>query len=132
MRFRIPRLTCLAALGVLSCTSATAPEPEGQWGSTQASLQLQRSGGTITYQCGDGTIDSTWTVDGAGVFRATGQHFPGGGPEPIGGRTPQAATYSGQFRGRILTLRVTIMPGSVQLGPFTLVRGETGVGPVCL
>jgi hypothetical protein len=122
---------CITAVLLAACATPTVPEPEGQWGSASASLALTRAGGTIQYQCGDGTIDSTWTMTVDGRFSGVGKHYSGGGPVAIVGRVAQAASYSGEFRGNVLTLTVEL-PQSVVLGPFRLVRGVTGVGPVCL
>jgi hypothetical protein len=127
------RLAIATSLILVACGSPTAPVADGEWGSEQASLTLTRAGGTLMYQCGEGTIDSTWTLGANGRFTGRGVHFFGGGPAPITGRTPNAAEYSAVVEERVLTLTVTLRATGVTLGPYRLVRGNTGrVGPVCL
>ena len=117
---RVPALFLLA----LGCASPTSPDPTGQWGSNVANLSLSRSGGTIEYGCGLGTIDSSWSVASSGRFTATGLHFPEGGPVPIGGIPPHPARYVGTLRGRWLTLSVTLTDLDQTMGPYTLERGK--------
>ena len=119
------RLSALFFLFALGCASPTSPNPTGQWGSNDANLTLSRSGGTIEYGCGLGTIDSTWSVGSSGRFTATGLHFPEGGPVPIGGIPPHPARYLGTLRGRWLTLSVTLTDLDQTMGPYTLERGKT-------
>jgi len=116
----------------LSCTSPTAPSAVGTWGGREASLILSRSGGQVSYQCGAGTIDSTWTLSAEGKFTATGVHFFGGGPEPIQGRPPHPATYAGQVFGASMVLTVTLTDLSQTLGPFHLARNGPPVSELCL
>lgn len=123
---------CLLLITVLACNAPTAPTMEGAWGGTQASLVLSRSGGTIQYQCGNGTIDGDWTVSADGTFAGTGEHYFGGGPEPVGGRTPHPAQYTGQVNGSEFTLTVVLTDLSDTLGPFELVRDGPIVTELCL
>lgn len=116
----------------VGCYAPTAPEAAGTWGGTEASLVLTSGGGTVSYPCGDGTIDSSWSLSGAGAFVATGQHFFGGGPVPVGGQPPHPARYSGEVQGNDFTLTVTLTDLSETLGPFHLVRGGPAVQERCL
>jgi hypothetical protein len=127
---RVARYVLLAL--VVGCTPSTAPALVGAWGGTQASLTLERSGGALTYPCGTGTIDSTWTLSESGAFAASGQHFFGGGPDPVQGRPPHPARYTGQVSGNLLTLTVTLLDLNETLGPFTLVRGGPPVQEMCV
>lgn len=128
------RCAVLLAVGVLAaCGSPSEPVAEGEWGSELASLTLTRAGGTLGYQCGEGTMDSTWTMSADGRLVGTGVHYFGGGPVPVAGRTANVAQYSGVVAGRVLTLTAFLPGRGVTLGPFRMVRGDTGrVGPVCL
>ena len=119
-------------LPVLACGSPTAPEVSGTWGGTDASLTLTAAGGTIQYQCGAGTIDSAWTLSADGVFAATGEHYVGGGPVPIGGRPPHPAQYAGRVDGSVFTLTVALTDLEQSLGPYELVRGGPVVTEICL
>ena len=128
-----PRCRILALLAViLSCSAPTAPEAEGDWGGPDASLSLSRAGGTLSYACGTGTMDSAWVLSRDGRLTATGQHFFGGGPVPPAGRPPHPARYSGSVEGNTLVLTVTVTDLGQTLGPFRLARGGARVQEVCL
>jgi hypothetical protein len=116
----------------VACSSPTAPGAEGTWGGTEASLSLTRSGGTLSYACGAGTIDSAWTLTRDGRFAATGQHFFGGGPVPPQGHPPHPARYSGQMRDADLVLTITLTDLGQTLGPYRLTRGGPEVFEQCL
>ena len=126
------------SLVLLGCSSATmpgqGPEAVGQWGGGrgEASLVLTPSGGVLSYQCGHGTIDGTWTVQPDGSFTGTGQHFFGGGPLPAEGRQPHPASYEGDLTGDRFTLRVILNDLDQTLGPFQMVRDGDPVTELCL
>ena len=125
----LPNLVVL--LLALGCSSPTAPAVLGSWGGTQASLVLTPAGGTLSYACGAGTVDSAWMLSDAGRFLASGQHFFGGGPVPPQGHPPHPARYTGQVQGDVFTLSVTLSDLNQSLGPFHLVRGGPTVEEVC-
>ena len=116
----------------VGCSAPTAPDVVGQWGGTVASLMLAPSGGTLSYQCGSGTVDSTWTFSSNGRLVGSGQHFFGGGPVPSQGRPPHPARYDGQVEGDYLTLTVTLRDLNQILGPYRLVRGGAQVREMCV
>ena len=128
----MPRVIALLLPLALACSSPTAPDAEGMWGGTQVSLELTRSGGTLTYLCGTGTIDSTWTLNSDGRFTATGLHYFGGGPAPIQGRPSHPARYVGEIEDDDLTLMVTLTDLGQTLGPYRLVRGGPSVSEICV
>jgi hypothetical protein len=119
---------------VLSCSSSSesslsddgGPTVIGDWGGTQASLTMTRSGGDLSYACGAGTIDSTWTLSADGHFTGAGQHFFGGGPLPIQGRPPHPATYVGVVDGDTFSLTV------IAVSSLALLRGGPPVSEICL
>jgi hypothetical protein len=115
-----------------ACSSSTAPEASEVWGGTEASLTLTPAGGSVSYPCGSGTIDSGWTIGGGGRLLGTGQHFFGGGPLPPEGRPPHAARYFGQISGTALTLSVIVTDLRDTLGPYQLTRGGPEVMEQCL
>jgi hypothetical protein len=121
----------LLFLALAACSDATAPNPVGNWGGMQASLLLTRSGGTLSYPCSAGTVDSGWAFTRAGKFTATGKHFFGGGPVPPEGHPPRPALYSGRVTDSQFTLTVTLTDLQEVLGPFVLVRGGPQVQEQC-
>jgi hypothetical protein len=125
-------LLSLLLSSALACADPVAPELTGQWGGPDATVILSLAGGTVQYSCGSGTIDPGWHFEADGQWRATGQYFAGGGPMPVEGRPPQAASYLGTLTGDALTFSVTLpSPGSV-LGPFTVKRDQPGAYEICL
>lgn len=126
---RIPILFLLPL--ALGCSSPAAPDVLGSWGGMEASLVLTASGGTVSYACGAGTIDSAWALSQFGQFSGTGLHFFGGGPVPPEGHPPHPARYSGVVKGDDLTLTVTLTDLNQSLGPFHLVRGGPPVFELC-
>lgn len=126
------RTVALAAIFASACSSPFAVGPVGDWGSSQAHLDLTLSGGTVQYQCGMGTIDSGWALNPDGSWLATGKHYLGGGPVADSGRSPHAALYSGRFIGDRLDFRVFVPDVGDTLGPFNLVRNGPGVSEICL
>jgi len=130
---RAPRRRLLPLLAVmLACSASTAPEAVGVWGGPDASLSLSRSGGVLSYACGAGTMDATWTLSRDGRLSGTGQHFIGGGPVPPGGHPPHPARYSGLIDGDTLVLSVTLTDLGQTLGPFRLRRGGPIVQEICV
>ncbi len=125
-------LSGFCLLAIIGCTSPTLPEVVGKWGGTQASMTLEPSGGTLSYQCGAGTIDSAWSLASGGRFTASGRHYFGGGPLPPEGRPPHPARYTGQIEGRVLTLTVVLTDLGQTLGPFRLIRGGPVVDEICV
>ena len=122
MRARIAFLLTLA----FACSSPTAPSAVGRWGGTEASLILTRSGGTVSYPCGAGTIDSTWTLSPDGKFTASGQHY-----FEAGARQTHPARYSGLVEGAYFTLTVTLTDLNQSFGPYRLTRGGPVVAVQC-
>ena len=128
------RLSILAVplLAVIGCDLPTAPTVVGNWGGTQASLVLAPAGGTLTYECGAGTIDSAWSLTTDGRFAGSGLHYFGGGPVPAQGRPPHPAQYTGQVEGNVLVLTVTLTDLSQPLGPYRLIRDGPIVHELCV
>ncbi|MFI5210072.1 MAG: hypothetical protein ACHQ2E_06490 [Gemmatimonadales bacterium] len=127
------RLACgLLLLGAACGANLTGPELAGQWGGPEAIVTLAPSGGTIQYSCAEGTIDPSWTLSSGGRWRATGQHFTGGGPVPPGGHPPHPAIYSGTVRGNQLTFTVTLTDLDQVLGPYTVTKGRSSHMNLCL
>lgn len=128
-------LRSAAAAGLLlaGCSAPAAPDLSGQWGGAEANLRLTPAGGSIEYGCGAGSIDSGWTLGANGRWHATGEHYPGGGPQQIPPEpAPHPAVYRGQARGAQLTFTVVLTDLSDTLGPFTLLRGRIATLHRCL
>ena len=133
---RVPRSTWgrlgLMVLLFAACASPGEPGVLGQWGGTEASLILSRTGGELAYPCGVGTLDPTWTLTADGHLSGFGNHYFGGGPMPSQGRPPQPARYDGQVDRDELTLTVTLTDLNQTLGPYRLVRDGPLVQEMCV
>ncbi len=121
----------LSGLFLLSFSTPTEPNLEGAWGGSEVSMVLSRSGGTVSYLCGEGTIDPGWTLTSSGAFSAIGVHYFGGGPIPISGHLPHQAIYRRTLFGDHLRLSVTISDPEVTIGPLELIRGGPPVSQIC-
>ena len=128
---RSSAVACLGIIALLACSDTTAPIADGTWGGREASLQLTNAGGSLSYACGTGTIDSGWTISRDGRLTGTGQHFFGGGPVPPQGHPPHPATYVGRVVEDHLSLTVTLTDLQQTLGPFDMVRGGPPVAELC-
>lgn len=115
------------------CSSPVEPVLVGRWGGLEASVTLSLDGGSVAYACGDGTIDSGWTLTADGTFQAAGSHRFGGGPLPVDGRPEYPARYRGEVVGDRLSLSVTVLVGNetTSLGPFALYRNGPAVLDQC-
>jgi hypothetical protein len=130
MKMLAVSLLLLAAgcAGVPPAPSALA----GDWGGVHVALRLGEAGGTLEYDCANGTIGPLAIASG-GRFTATGTHTPeAGGPVREGQVFPRwRTTYSGTVLGERMTLEGDIETG-VKLGPFELRRGAEPMLMKCL
>lgn len=95
----------------------------GEWGGTHVALHLTATGGTLDYDCANGTIGPV-LVAANGNFSTEGTHTAGhGGPVRQGEVLPSASvSFSGVVRGDRMTLQGRIANGTL-IGPFELRRG---------
>lgn len=125
-----PLVFLLACSSGLSGAKPGAPVPGGSWGGRDASLVVDEKGAEAEFNCSHGRIEEPLVLQEDGGFHARGYWVREGGPQPeTEDRRP--ATYSGTGDGRTLTLRVTVDDPARDLGPFTLVLGETAVLHKC-
>jgi len=125
-------LLVVTSLVLFGCSSVSEPNVVGNWGGTEASLALTAAGGSLSYQCGAGTVDSSWSLNDDGQFTASGLHYFGGGPVPAQGRPPHPARYTGRVQGERFVLTVTVTDVGQTLGPFSLTRGGPVVSELCV
>ena len=125
------------ALSILVLCAGCASVPDersiaGSWGGTHVGMQVTAAGGTLDYDCANGTIHG-FSIMPDGTFSAVGTHTPAaGGPERVGEVRPVfRARYSGSISGSRMTLRGRLENG-VELGPFTLRRGAEPILMRCL
>lgn len=118
---------------LIGCASPVAPAAiDGTWGSTQAGLVITRAGGSLTLQCGSGTIDSGWTLTSDGDFSASGVTYGGGGPDPVGGRPPRPSVFTGRVNGDTFTLSIVVTAANATIGPLVMQRNGPAISQRCL
>jgi hypothetical protein len=111
----------LSLVGCATVPAASAPLT-GDWGGAHLALHLTEAGGTLDYDCAQGTVGPI--VPGPnGSFTAQGTHTAGhGGPVRQGEVLPvMTARYDGFVRGDRMTIRA-ITSSEFALGPFELRR----------
>jgi hypothetical protein len=122
-------------LGAAACTTHPTPVvAQGPWGGSHVSMNVTPEGARLEYDCADGGIDEPLRPDADGRFVAAGTHTPGhGGPIRVGEILPVfRARYDGRVEGGRMSLHVTLTETGVELGPFELRQGISGLLVRCL
>lgn len=107
---------------------ASAPIPEGVWGGNHIRMEVTAKGASIEYDCAHGMISTPLTTDSGGRFRVKGTFtFEHGGPIREG-ETPanRPVDYTGEVKGKRMTLSVKFTDASEVLDTFTLTQGSEG------
>ncbi|HEX3086995.1 MAG TPA: hypothetical protein VHP99_20820 [Pyrinomonadaceae bacterium] len=120
-------VTCLLMALVNLPVSADAKKrglPTGRWGGQHISIDVSSKGAKIEYDCAHATIDRAIVVDGNGRFSVSGKQFQErGGPVRQGEQTGFSVMFSGEVKGKTMTLTVQNSSTREDLGTFTLVHG---------
>lgn len=97
------------------------------WGGEHIELRLTKVGGTLEFDCANGTIAKPVTVDLHGKFRVSGTYTrESPGPTMREGNPAANATYSGSIVGGTMRLHIVAGPNKEVVGDFVLIRGEPG------
>jgi len=96
----------------------------GRWGGQHISFDVSSKGAKIEYDCAHATIDRAIVLDPNGRFNISGRQFQErGGPVRQGAQTGYAVIFSGEVKGKNMTLTVRNSSTKEELGTFTLVHG---------
>jgi hypothetical protein len=118
-RLALPIATGLA----LACgESATDRVPEGSWGGEHVGLLVGPAGAAVDLDCAHGEITAPMRLDPDGGFSLPGYYVRDIGPAEVPEDRP-AATYSGRYDGRRLTLSFVVAGTGESGGPFTAFAG---------
>ena len=100
---------------------------QGIWGGVHIGMEVGDKGAAIEYDCAHGMISERLIVDSEGRFQARGTYVPEHGGPVRKGETAAShpANYSGNVRGKEMTLMVTLADSSESIGTFTLTQGNT-------
>src|SRR4051794_14727235 len=105
----------------------SVPVTQGVWGGQSVSFTVEKDLVRIEFDCAEGTIPAELQADSHGSFRVEGtltRHSPG----PIRrDAQPQAlpALYEGTIKGKVMTLKVTLLKTNESVGVFEIERGRT-------
>jgi len=95
--------------------------PAGHWGGQHISLEVLAKGGKIEYDCAHATISEPIVLDRDGRFKVSGKHFPErGGPSRQGEPAGFPVTFSGEVKGKTMTLTARNSASDEEIGTFTL------------
>ena len=99
---------------------------EGSWGGVHIGMEVAGKGTDIEFDCAHGTISERLVLDREGRFRAKGTYVREHGGPIREGETPVShpASYSGNVRGKAMTLTVALTDSSESIGTFTLTQGS--------
>lgn len=105
----------------------------GLWGGEHIRLEVNTQGATVEYDCAHGTISQRIVADRRGRFVVDGTHVEEhGGPvranEQVSG---YPVRFTGQVRGKRMTLTVRRRDTKKLIGTFTLLDGQEGALVKC-
>lgn len=115
-------MAVLGLLGLVACSTdyTGVAVSAGEWGGTNADLQVTETGATALFKCGaEGILTAPLVLDASAHFSVGGTY-----ESKLVMNGPQPATYLGVVTGDRLALTVRLDSGS--LGPFEL---EQNHGP---
>lgn len=119
-------VTCLLMASVNLPVSAELKKrglATGRWGGQHISIDVSSKGAKIEYDCAHATIDRAIVVDANGRFSVSGKQFQErGGPVRQGEQTGFSVMFSGEVKGKTMTLTVQNSSTREDLGTFTLVH----------
>jgi hypothetical protein len=135
MATRYVRVFCVlgALAAVVACSDdATRPGGGGRerlggtWGGEHVALDVSLKGASLEFDCAIGTIDQPVVARADGTIKVRGTYTrASGGPAHMGDEPDiHPAVYTGRLEGDVLTLKVTLTDLGIEVGPFTLRRGE--------
>ena len=91
----------------------------GLWGGQHISINVSGKGAKIEYDCANASIDRAIFLDGNGRFSVSGRQFQErGGPVRQGAQSSYRVTFSGEVKGKTLTLTVQNSETKEDIGTF--------------
>lgn len=104
----------------------------GEWGGKDARLSINENKATIEFSCAEGEIPVRFETDKKGSFRLAGTYTARSrGPIRIGHEPkPQPVVYSGNIKGRSMTLSIEFPNAHEARLTFTLEKDKVDGRPV--
>ena len=96
----------------------------GVWGGQHISFDASGKGVKIEFDCAHATIDRPIILDQRGRFSISGKQFQErGGPVRQGEEPGYPVVFSGEVKGKTMTLTIRNSETKEEIGTFTLVHG---------
>jgi hypothetical protein len=94
----------------------------GVWNGEHVSLEVQRDGAVVEFDCAHGSIKQPIALDKDGRFsvRGTFAFEQGGAVTPGGAGGDRPAQYAGRVEGKKMTLTVTLTDNNQTIDTFAL------------
>ncbi|MEX0879329.1 MAG: hypothetical protein WEB59_08870 [Thermoanaerobaculia bacterium] len=127
-------LLLLSALMPTPASDEGRRAPEGRWGGTGISIQVDSAGAKIELDCASGAVSGSLLLDADGRFDVAGTYERGSMGPVREGAAPKVepARYRGRLEGESLTLEILLGRGGKAIGPFTARRGAPARIRSCL
>lgn len=96
----------------------------GVWGGQHISFAVSSKGAKIEFDCPHATIAQSIVLDQSGRFNISGKQFQErGGPVRQGEPAGYPVVFSGEVKGKTMTLTLRNSATRAEIGTFTLVHG---------
>ena len=119
----------------LVAAGALAAEPQpiapGSWGGAHAQIEVKDEETRIELDCAHGVIPGVLAVGKNGAVDTLGALVQHGSRAETDAGQGEPARFRGTLTGKTLTLTVTLVGPSQDLGPFKLIRGRPGRLATC-
>ncbi|HEX7173822.1 MAG TPA: hypothetical protein VF240_00875 [Pyrinomonadaceae bacterium] len=116
----------VTAVNKMSETTSGGDVAAGSWGGQHVRLEVKSDGAEIEFDCAHGRINGRLRPGADGRFDAAGTFVAErGGPVREGASEKgQPARYTGQIKGKTMTLSVRLTDSDTDAGAFTLTHGR--------
>ena len=121
----------LFVAGTLADPAPPAPVAPGSWGGAHAQIEVKDEETRIELDCAHGVIPGGFAVGKNGAVDTLGALVQHGSRAETDAGQGEPARFRGTLTGKTLTLTVTLVGPSQDLGPFKLVRGRPGRLATC-
>jgi hypothetical protein len=121
----------LVAAAALTDPPPAAPVAPGSWGGAHAQIEVKDEETRIELDCAHGVIPGVLAVGKDGSVDTLGALVQHGSRAETDAGQGEPARFRGTLTGKTLTLTVTLVGPSQELGPFKLVRGRPGRLATC-
>lgn len=121
----------LLASGALADPAPQAPVAPGSWGGAHARIEVKDEETRVELDCAYGVIPGVLAVGKNGAVDTLGALVQQGSRAETDAGQGEPARFRGTLTGKTLTLTVTLVGPSQDLGTFKLVRGRPGRLAAC-